>query len=324
MLGTLWGGVMLDLPGSGVLLKLHDRIAACGQGAKIMQDNATGRLVYTVLPCNSRLCPTCCHRRARTTKETVRAAVAAMDSPRLLTLTLASSDNPLSAELERLRVCFREMRRSKAWRAHVAGGVAIIEVTYNKKTGLWHPHMHCVIDAKYWPQEQISRLWHRVTGDSQVVDIRLVRSKDQAAGYVAKYVSKLPDQEQTPAEKRCEWAVAMHGLRLVQTFGSLHGRKLRPEKTPRPEGLSEVVQLRALLDAINEGDLAALDLHRRLEKLPWGAEDDAATDQHRQLAADLRRWWERRITPAGPDPVEAWRQRQKPPPPPPPPSLYDD
>src|SRR5690606_7248566 len=105
----------------------------------------------------------------------------------------ASTDNPLAGELERLKACFRELRRGKPWKQHVQGGVAVVECTFNAKTQKWHPHLHIVFDGKYWAQPAIATEWERVTGDSKIVDVRFVRSKDQAAGYIAKYVSKSPN-----------------------------------------------------------------------------------------------------------------------------------
>jgi hypothetical protein len=295
ILGTLYGGWMANLPNADLLLKLHGRIAACGRGASLYQDNATGRLVQVSMPCNSRLCPKCMISRAKDSAARVRKAIDKMDSPRLLTLTLASTDKPLGDEIDRLRKSFRECRRSNGWRDHVQGGVTVFECTFEPQTGRWHPHLHCVIDATYWAQKDVSDAWQKATGDSKIVDIRMIHSKERAANYVSKYLSKSPDINACPPEKRCEWAAAMHGGRLVQTFGSLHGATLKPEKTPRPEGMRHIVYAGALLAAIVEGDVEALGLNNRLQAISWSTQDNADTHEHRDLAECLIHWSQKRL-----------------------------
>lgn len=295
LLATLYGGWLAELPHADRLLKLHDRIAACCSGSRVMQDNATGRLVRVAMACDSRLCPRCAITRSVQTKLAVTEIIGRMDSPRLLTLTLAATDSPLSVQIDRLRACFREFRRHQSWKRHVRGGVALLECTYRPKTDQWHPHLHLVVDAIYWRQQAISAEWLAVTGDSSIVDIRMVNSKAAAAAYVAKYVSKCPKHSETPAERRCEWAAAMHGQRIMQTWGSLHGSRTRPAKTPRPEGLREVVIEAAMLEAIQAGDAVAWDLWTRLERLPFRSDDEQVTAMHRAWADEAAAWQAARI-----------------------------
>jgi hypothetical protein len=233
--------------------------------------------------------------RAKDSAARVRTAIEKMDSPRLLTLTLASTDKPLGDEIDRLRKSFRELRRSNGWKNHVQGGVTVFECTFDAKSGRWHPHLHCVIDATYWAQKDVSDAWQKATGDSKIVDIRMIHSKERAAQYVSKYLSKAPDINACPAEKRCEWAAAMHGGRLVQTFGHLHGAKLKPEKTPRPEGMRHIVYAGALLQAIVDGDIEAVGLSERLQAINWSNQDKADTHEHRHLAECLIHWAAKRL-----------------------------
>jgi hypothetical protein len=93
----------------------------------------------------------------------------------------------------------------------------------------------------------------------------------------------------------------MHGGRLVQTFGSMHGQKLKPEKTPRPQGMRHVVYAGALLAAIVEGDVEALGLSNRLQRLSWSSTDNADTPEHKDLAECLIHWAKKRAN-EEPDP----------------------
>ena len=52
------------------------------------------------------------------------------------------------------------------------------ENTYNELTKEWHPHIHMFALLDDWmDQEQMSKTWHEITGDSFIVDIRKVKKK---------------------------------------------------------------------------------------------------------------------------------------------------
>ena len=90
-----------------------------------------------------------------------------MRSPKFLTLTLKSSGN-LEADLKRLRKSVSKFKRSKDWKLRVRADFETIEVAENQV------HMHMVIDSLFWEQKEISEQWHRITGDSFIVDIYIV------------------------------------------------------------------------------------------------------------------------------------------------------
>lgn len=176
--------------------------------------------------CRDRLCSTCSHHRAGQVKARAMAATQHADHLRFITLTLAHSDTPLIDQVKRLYECFQRLRRRPEWKKHVRGGMAVLEVKISEKDGLWHPHLHVLADGIYWHQGEISRVWHDVTGDTRVVDIRAVYSRKNAAGYVAKYGAKPPELEKWPLAKIAEYAAAIHRRRMVLTFGTLHGHKV--------------------------------------------------------------------------------------------------
>lgn len=182
--------------------------------------------------CRDRLCATCARARSRQTAARVATAIRHADSLRFLTFTLRSSDEPLKDQLDRLYASLRQLRRTAEWKRHVHGGIATVEITRNAKTGLWHPHLHVLADGKYWPQGSLSAAWNAITGDSPVVDIRAVRSRKNAAQYVAKYAAKPLDMRTWPLDAIAELAAALHRRRMVLTFGSLHGHGIDQDDEP--------------------------------------------------------------------------------------------
>jgi len=287
--------------------RLANKLTACCRGAVATQDTATGQISLEAARCNSRICPRCAAIRARELRECVESAVALIDAPAMITLTLASSDDPLAEQIDRIKHHARQMRRRKAWKLHVAGGIEVLEITYNARRNQWHPHLHILADMRYWKQASLSREWHAVTGDSRICDVRRLSSKKQIAAYVTKYVSKGTDADSLPGRAIAEWALAIHGVRVAQTFGSLHGHPTRRKREKREGEYAVVAYVGEIADAADRGDASAALLLARLEALPRISSTDPASSgylpTHRKLGEDLRAWIR--------------LQRDGPPPPPP-------
>lgn len=172
--------------------------------------------------CHDRLCRPCQAARQTTILRNLTPRLTA-DKYRLLTLTLKSSAAPLKEQLDRLYRCFRHLRRAPLWKKKVTGGAAFLEITRNTQTGLWHPHLHCILEGTFLPKEPLSTTWLSITGDSYVTDIRLIRSPQAAARYVAKYLTKTFEHQVThdPAALD-ELVIAIRGRKLLTTFGQWH------------------------------------------------------------------------------------------------------
>ena len=100
------------------------------------------------------------------------------------------------------------------------GAVYTLELT-NKGNG-WHPHCHMIILATSQPsQTDLSTEWHKITGDSMVVDCRPILG-DPVEGFmeVFKYAVKFSDL--TLADN---WHAAqiLKGKRLLNSFGLFRG-----------------------------------------------------------------------------------------------------
>jgi len=171
------------------------RFAQCGSNAWILrsQDNPD-RYRLAAFHCKHRFCLAC--------QRELRRVVAAnlldrLDgrSVRFITLTVRHmkadpSDEraSLNRTIDHLYASFQKLRRTAGWKAHVTGGVAFLEI---KATAAgWHPHLHILVQGRYFPQKELSHLWFTVTGDSYVVDIRDVSSSD-AVTYTVKYCTKI-------------------------------------------------------------------------------------------------------------------------------------
>lgn len=180
-----------------------------------------GYLYYANIGCGHRSCPFCNRKWAFKLVTRYSPAVALMQSPKLVTLTLRTTPKRLRAEVIRIRKAWRNLIRRKPFDVSFRGGIYRIECK-NIGNG-WNIHLHCLVDSVYVSQKQISDAWRSITGDSFIVDIRKVNNIF-GVRYVLKDMSKV-DRLISP-EYRAEYDKAMKGLHLVDTFGSLYGSKV--------------------------------------------------------------------------------------------------
>jgi hypothetical protein len=233
------------------------RFANCGSGLWL-QKSADGQDI--------RLTSNCCHDRWCIPCQTARSAALVealareIDTSkcRLLTLTLRAGNTSLIAQLDRLYRSFATFRRRADWKDHVRGGCGFCEVKIGSGSGLWHVHLHAIIEGSWWHQRDISRAWHEITGDSSIVDIRPIGDAGQVSHYVCKYVTKPADASVYAVPARLdELIIALKGRRLALPFGSWSKINLtdRPADDVVWTTVARVESLRADADA---GDPVAL------------------------------------------------------------------
>lgn len=139
---------------------------------------------------------------------------------RLVTLTLRMNTAPLSDQLTRLNKCYARLRRRKLWTLSQKGGISFVEVKRRPESHTWHAHLHILTEGSYVPKAALSTAWFEITGDSMIVDIKLCKSGEDAARYVAKYASKgVHGGVENDPEMLDEAITALKGRRLYACFG---------------------------------------------------------------------------------------------------------
>jgi len=225
-----------------------ERFAGCGTRAWVVRDSERPDRVRVLADyCRDRWCGPCGAARSSVIADNLRSVIE--DRPcRFITLTLRATDQSLRHRLEHLYSSFRRLRRLPTWRDNVVGGAAFTEVVWSPKSQAWHTHLHILAIGKFLPHDELSAAWLKATGDSYIVDVRLVRGHEHALRYVTKYATKplSPDTVDDHA-RLCEAITALQGRRLVLTFGAWARVKL----TATPSGtewqivgrLCEVIRL---------------------------------------------------------------------------------
>lgn len=215
-------------------------LKSCRQYAWFARNNDTGRVHVCSNSCRQRWCPLCSGGRAAYITNSVMEWLERIKFPRFLTLTLRHTNAPLKQQIEQIYRHFRALRKDKQFKSYVRGGIWFFQVKLSKHEDQWHPHIHCLINGKYMPQEWISRKWLRITKTSNIVDIRAVRKKSEAAKYVARYCAKPAQLSKYPLSLREEIFNAMHGKRLCGKWGTAKEISLSPPKFIQKEKYTEL------------------------------------------------------------------------------------
>ena len=190
--------------------------------------------------CHDRFCVPCSRERSNRIRHALLQHMQKLPDLKLITLTLRNVKTSLTAALDRITKHFRTLRSKSIWSKRVQGGVWIIETKIGENSGEWHVHVHCVAQAKFIPQHLLSELWHNITGDSFIVDIRPVGARTGAVSYITKYVTKASDHQIVMDPERLQEAIiAFTGRRLVSTFGAWRGLELMEKPCHDPETITD-------------------------------------------------------------------------------------
>ncbi len=238
------------------LVRMGLRMAGCCASVFLFVDHEQRKVREHVHMCRSRLCEYCARIRTLHVAHQIAAAIRLMARPRHLVLTVKSEDTDLDKQIRQLRKWFRKLRATAWWKKNVIGGIYTIEATINERTGLWHPHIHCVFDGQYLPFKKIQFEWHKITGDSDVVWIEEVHNPNDMALELAKYIGKPQDSEHWTDAQFAHYAAATHGMRMVQTFG---------KRPPKP-----------IVDEVPDEPLTVNESHISLAELLWMVRNDNA------------------------------------------------
>lgn len=242
-------------------------VSMCGDTLTFRVDPATGRQrIAGALFCKDRLCPMCSWRRTLKTFSQVSRVMNTIQQenpqlvPLFLTLTVRNvAADALPATLDTILKGWRLLVNHSAVGRVVVGWFRALEVTYNRKTDTYHPHIHAIVlvdegyfsSPDYLSQPEWSRLWRlccRLDYDP-LCDVRRVKTsekqKAKAVAEVAKYTVKDSDYL-TGDDKLTD--------KLVLTLGdALHRRRLLALG-----GVMATVARRLVLD-VESNDLVNLD-----------------------------------------------------------------
>lgn len=176
--------------------------------------------------CRDRFCIPCAIDRSRCLATNVLNELDGKPT-RFITLTIKQTNAPLLDVLDKLYDCFRRLRARRIWKNGVVGGCGFVEIKWSTTNQAWNVHIHCIVHGSYIYQRYLSNEWYKITGNSMITDIRLVKDNRRIGQYVTKYVSKpFNDTFVNRTNQLDEVITATKGRRLALTFGDWRGIKL--------------------------------------------------------------------------------------------------
>jgi hypothetical protein len=212
------------------------RLELCGAHATVWHSPSTDTVAVRAYHCGMRCCPRCRETHSAKTREKLDRFLALVPPHRLsmITFTLQHSDTPLSEQIDRLYASFKELRKSPLWRRAKPRGYSVLEICRSSDGRLWHPHLHLLANTPFILDDALRHEWHRITGDSFIVDIRRVnsRSRNEHRDYLCGYLTKPATSDILMHDQiLTEWIDALLHRHVLISFG----RPQLADKPPPPE-----------------------------------------------------------------------------------------
>lgn len=245
-------------------LKSSSDAAQFNRGRKMELCSCTGQFVvpsdrpgYVRLDrCGRRLCPLCARLRAARVRRRIETALRGETNVRHVVLTVRGNEEVLRVQIDRLMSCWRRFIRTPAVKARVQGGLYCVEVSRKSEDALWHAHLHVLYVGLYYAQRQLACDWSEVVGEDSVVWISA--ASERHAAYLAKYIGAPDKLSILDPARICEYESAIHGRRMIQCFGTWHGKSLDDSDPVLPSvPATEAVPMSILLAAARGGHSGA-------------------------------------------------------------------
>lgn len=235
--------------------------------------------------CKDRLCPICATRRSR--MQAVQAAQVmpkiikeGSDDAQLVTLTVKNVHGlDLPSTISRMLQGWSNITQSYDTRHCVDGWARSLEITYNRGTHMYHPHIHLIIlsSADRWKDSgYICERWRKACDLDYlpIIDTRPIKKgKDGGAILeVCKYVTKVSDMidKLTPGELAFvvePLSISIKGRRL-NAYGGDWAAERRRLKLKAPEDMTDV-ELSEADQEVNHSRIECCGNDCKLIMLDW-------------------------------------------------------
>lgn len=209
--------------------KFSTRLQACRRYAWFVQSSITKKLRVQSSRCKLRWCPICRDVSRMIVTTAVNEWLLIQKYPKMITLTLKHNDDPLQVQIKHLYKSFLTLRRRAYFQRLITGGVWFFQLKFNERAQQWHPHIHCLVAGNFLPHARLKSLWLKITGDSNVVDIRPVKDLESCSNEVARYATSPADITAVNLQRALEIHYATKHRRICGSWGSAKSLVLRPK-----------------------------------------------------------------------------------------------
>jgi len=148
----------------------------------------------------------------------------------LLTLTVRDGpylDERLKFINDAWRTFYSGSSVRKKWKESFPGGLKSLEVKIGKGSGIWHPHLHCLVMKDNFSRDYpwLKERWKQLTDDNGSVHIKGLNTKNllRSAAEVVKYIIKPEQSIYGDDLKFNQLYYNLKGRRQISTWGLLRG-----------------------------------------------------------------------------------------------------
>ena len=247
-------------------LRKYERLEQCSTYLEFRREKSSGKykLINTNL-CRVRLCPLCAYKRSlavyHNTAEIINYINTNYSRSKYLFLTLTVKNvvgSELSNAIDTLTRAWQNMSKQKRIKNVVLGTVRSIEITYNKRSNTYHPHLHVLIHTtadiyagrNYISQAEFADRWRSAAGiDYQpVVDIRRLRHNNgREVAEIAKYSVKPLEWDKCAESVIITLDDVLHKRHLLSLSGTMREAK-------RELKIADIEEKKEFLANFDEGD----------------------------------------------------------------------
>lgn len=245
-----------------------DKLDACCTDHIIYRHRTEGKVVLLPAYCGSRWCPICGKIQRARAEATVENILATYNNNllRFVTITqVARRKESLEDAMIRLQANWQKLRRSKFWLSKVRGAYVRLETIWNPVERWWHVHLHILVLTGWLPKYELSALWHRITKDSYITDVRPI---DQNAKYeLSKYLSKFDVGPSMPIRELVE---AWRGKRSYDLYGCFRNNEAVNHLTKEGPHWERVGSISRFCADLKTSDMtqATIDICRTIRGAP--------------------------------------------------------
>jgi hypothetical protein len=181
--------------------------------------------------CSNRLCPFCARERAATLAAKVeKFVIETGKSDRLRFIVFAErSVDSFEDGFKTLWASWTSMRRSVFWQKNVWGAVVTFEVTFNKETKQFHPHLNVLFEGNYIPFKALNDAWRDATEERGKTSF-IEKADPGTIRELIKYVAKAADLvDPDEPEILDRFFDVVKGKRLMRTYGTFFRMKVEEQ-----------------------------------------------------------------------------------------------
>lgn len=229
----------------------QQRFLTCHNKALFAREKSTGFVRVLSRSCHLRFCPICNRAKENIIRRNVSDWLQKQRYPKFLTLTMKNCTENLRDEIDRLYSCFQQLRRLKLIKKRVGAGIWFFQITRSKDHTSWHPHLHCLLTGGCIPIGTLRREWERLTGDSMIVNIKMIRDLDKAACEVARYSARSCSILKLDMMEIFELDEALRKRRICGTWGKAHKQRLTSPPKYKSEEWSIIGSWSAVTNCMN-------------------------------------------------------------------------